>query len=202
VIGKGGHGAIPQGAIDPVLAGVHIVTALQSIVARNVAPLDSAVVSVTQFHGGDAFNVIPPVVELGGTIRSFKPEVRDLVLKRFSEIILGSAEAFGCHAEIKNVRLTPAVVNEPATVKEVQAAARKVLPDCSVDASAPITMGSEDFAFMLEKVPGCFFFVGSANAERGLNYGHHHPKFDVDEEALPRAAALMAQSAIEILKSR
>ncbi len=202
VSGKGGHGAIPQGAIDPVLAGAYIVTALQSIVARNVAPLDSAVVSVTQFHGGDAFNVIPPAVELGGTIRSFKPEVREMVLKRFFDITESIAEALGCQAEIKHTRLTPAAINEPGTVKLVQAAAKKILPDSTVDASAPITMGSEDFAFMMEKVPGCFFFVGSANAERGLNYGHHHPKFDVDEQALPQAAALMAQSAVEILNSK
>jgi amidohydrolase len=202
VSGKGGHGAIPQGAIDPVLAGAHIVTVLQSIVARNVAPLDSAVVSVTQFHGGDAFNVIPPVVELGGTIRTFKPEVRELVIKRFFEVTKGTSEALGCQVEIKHTRLTPAAINEQRTVRLVQAAAKKILPDSTVDASAPITMGSEDFAFMMEKVPGCFFFVGSANTERGLNYGHHHPKFDVDELALPQAAALMAQSAVEILNSK
>jgi amidohydrolase len=202
VTGKGGHGAIPQGAIDPVLAGAHIVTALQSIVARNVAPFDSAVISVTQFQGGDAFNVIPPSVKLVGTIRSFKPEVREMVLKRFSEITTGVAEAFGCQVEINNIRLTPPVINQSRTVKLVQSAAKKVLPDSTVDSSAPITMGSEDFAFMIEKVPGCFFFVGSANEERGLNYGHHHPKFDVDEQALPRAAALMAQAAMEILNSK
>jgi amidohydrolase len=202
ITGKGGHGAMPQGAIDPVLAGAQIVIALQSIVARNVAPLDSAVVSVTQFHGGDAFNVIPQTVELGGTIRTFKPEVRELVLKRASEIATGIAEALGSQAEFKNTRLTPAVVNDPATIKLVQKAAQKILPELTVDESAPITMGSEDFAFMMEKVPGCFVFVGSANAERGLNYGHHHPKFDVDERALSQAAALMAQSAVEILNSK
>jgi amidohydrolase len=201
VTGKGGHGAIPHGAIDPVLAGAHIVTALQSIVARNVAPLEAAVVSVTQFHGGDAFNVIPPAVELGGTIRTFKPEIRDLVLKRFVDITNNIADGLGCKADIKLIRLTPAVINDSRTVDLVTSAAKKVLPSAPIDATAPMTMGSEDFAFMLEKVPGCFFFVGSANAERGLNYGHHHPKFDVDEQALPQAAALMAQSAIEILNS-
>jgi amidohydrolase len=202
VTGKGGHGAMPQGAIDPILAGAQIVNALQSIVSRNVAPLDSAVVSVTQFHGGDAFNVIPQTVELGGTIRTFDLKVRDLVLKRVAEITSGIAEALGCQAEFRNTRLTPAVINDSATIRLVQKAARKVLPDLTLDESAPITMGSEDFAFMMEKVPGCFIFVGSANAERGLDYGHHHPKFDVDERALSQAAALMAQSAIEILNSK
>jgi amidohydrolase len=202
ITGKGGHGAMPQGAIDPILAGAQIVNALQSIVSRNVAPLDSAVVSVTQFHGGDAFNVIPQTVELGGTIRTFDLKVRDLVLKRVAEITSGIAEALGCQAEFRNMRLTPPVINDSTTIKLVQKAAGKVLPDLTLDESAPITMGSEDFAFMMEKVPGCFIFVGSANAERGLDYGHHHPKFDVDERALSQAAALMAQSAIEILNSK
>jgi amidohydrolase len=202
VTGKGGHGAMPHGAIDPIFAGAQIITTLQSIVSRNVAPLDSAVVSVTQFHGGDAFNVIPQIVELGGTIRSFKPEVRDLVLERADKITTGIAEALGCQAEFKNTRLTPAVINDSSTIKLIQAAANQVLPELDVDESAPITMGSEDFAYMMEKVPGCFVFVGSANADRGLNYSHHHPKFDVDERSLPQAAALMAQSAIEILNSK
>lgn len=201
ITGKGGHGAVPHSAIDPVLAGAHIVTALQSVVSRNVAPLDSAVVSVTQFHGGDAFNVIPHTVELGGTIRTFKPEIRETVLKRVEEIVKRTAEAFSSVAEFKNTRLTPSVINDPDTIENVQAAAKKALPDLTIDGTAPITMGSEDFGFMMEKVAGCFIFVGSANAEKGLNYGHHHPKFDVDEQALAHAAALMAQSAVEILNS-
>ena len=202
ITGKGGHGAMPHGAIDPVLAGAQMVTALQSIVARNVPPLESAVLSVTQFHGGDAFNVIPQTVELGGTIRTFKPEVRETVIKRAEEIATKIAEAMGCKAEFKNTRLTPAVINDGKTIKLIQTAASKVLPDLDVDTSAPTTMGSEDFAFIMEKVPGCFVFIGSANSEKGLDYGHHHPKFDVDEQALINAAAFMAQSAVEILNSK
>jgi amidohydrolase len=202
ITGKGGHGAMPQTTIDPVLAGAHMVAALQSVVSRNIAPLDSAVVSVTQFHGGDAFNVVPQTVELDGTIRTFKLEVRDTVLKRVEEIVLKTADAFGCQAEFKNTRLTPAVINDSRTIKIVQSAAQKALPDLTVDSSAPITMGSEDFAYMMEKVPGCFVFVGSANSEKGLNYSHHHPKFDVDEKALSYAAALMAQTAVDILKTK
>jgi amidohydrolase len=156
---------------------------------------------VTQFHGGDAFNVIPQTVELGGTIRTFKLEIRDKVLKRVEEIVNKTAEAFGCVAKFNNTRLTPAVINDPGTIRIVQSAAQKALPELIMDSSAPITMGSEDFAYMLEKVPGCFVFVGSANAERGLNYSHHHPKFDVDEKALSYAAALMAQSAVDILNT-
>ena len=202
ITGKGGHGAMPHGAVDPVLAGAQIVTALQSIVSRNVPPLEAAVVSVTQFHGGDAFNVIPQTVELGGTIRTFNPEVREMVIRRSEEIATKIAEAMGCKAEFTNTRLTPAVINDGKTIKLIQTAASKVLPDLDVDTSAPTTMGSEDFAFIMEKVPGCFVFIGSANTEKGLDYGHHHPKFDVDEQALIYAAALMAQSAVEILNSK
>jgi amidohydrolase len=199
VTGKGGHGAIPNLAVDPVIAGAQIVTALQSIVSRNVPPLKSAVVSVTEFHGGDAFNVIPQTVTLEGTIRTFELEVRDIVLKRFDEIVDGVVESMGCKAEIELVRMTPSLINQPEIAAYAQAAAKKVLPDHFLD-TANMTMGSEDFAFFMEKIPGCFFFVGSANAEKNLNYPHHHPKFDVDETALPHAAALMAQAAVEALK--
>jgi amidohydrolase len=202
IIGKGGHGAVPHASVDPVLAGAQVVTALQGIVARNVPPLDAAVVSVTTFNGGEAFNVIPPSVVLSGTIRTFKSDIRSLVLKRFFEIVNGVATAMGCTAEVEHVRLTPAVINQPKIIHIVQESARSILPDHAVDAEAPITMGSEDFAFFMEKRPGCFFFVGSANHEKGLDFGHHHPKFDFDEAALPHAAALMAQAAVDILKAK
>ncbi len=182
------------------MAAAQIVTALQSIVARNVAPLDTAVVSVTSIHAGTAFNVIPQEVMLEGTIRSFDLRVRERVLKRFQEIIHGVGEAMGCRVEIHVERVTPAVVNHAGAAERVQVAAAQVLPESELDTGSHTTMGAEDMAFMLEKVPGCFFFVGSANHERNLDYGHHHPKFDFDEAALPRAAALMAASAAEFLK--
>ena len=200
IIGKGGHGAVPHAAIDPVVAAAQVITALQSIVARNVAPLETAVVSVTSIHGGTAFNVIPPEVVLEGTIRTFELSVREKVLKRFDEIIRGVAGAMDCQVEMDVQRVTPAVINNEQAALRVQAAARRVLPQSELDTANYITMGAEDMAFMLERVPGCFFFVGSANHEKGLDYGHHHPKFDVDEDALPRAAALMAAAAMEFLK--
>ncbi len=200
VSGKGGHGAIPQLAVDPILAGAQIVSALQSVVARNVAPLKAAVVSVTTFHGGEAFNVIPPHVDLTGTIRTFDLEVRELVLRRFDEIVNGVAEGLGCQAKIEHIRMTPALINDAKTAQVALNVARRIFPKSEITTSGPITMGGEDFAFMMEKVPGLFIFVGSANAEKGLNYGHHHPKFDFDEAALPRAAALMAATALELLQ--
>jgi len=119
-----------------------------------------------------------------GTIRTFEPEVRAQVVKRFEETVHGVATAMGCRATIDLERLTPATVNQPETARTVQAIARQLFPGEDIHSANYITMGSEDFAFLLEKVPGCFFFVGSANPEKGLDAGHHHPKFDFDEVAL------------------
>ena len=202
VTGRGGHGAIPHQTADPVLAAGHIVTALQSITSRNVAPLQAAVVSVTMIHGGATFNVIPPRVELEGTIRTFEPVVRETVLRRFNEIVNGVAAAMGCTAEVHVRRLTPAMVNADEIAERVQGVARELLPEADLVTSPNLTMGAEDMAFMLEQVPGCYFFVGSADSARGLDYGHHHPRFDFDEAALPRAAALMAGSVEGFLKGR
>jgi amidohydrolase len=200
VRGKGGHGAIPHQTNDPVLAAAQIVNALQSITSRNVAPLQAAVVSVTMIHGGETFNVIPPEVKMEGTIRTFELSVREMVLRRFDEIVHGVAEAMGCTAEANVKRLNPAVVNANDITLRVQEAVRQTLPQADLDTSGHLTMGAEDMAFTLEKVPGCYFFVGSANSAEGLNHGHHHPKFDFDEAALPRAAAIMASLLADILQ--
>jgi amidohydrolase len=198
--GKGGHGAAPHLAVDPILAAAQIVTGLQGIVARNIAPLQTAVVSVCTFHAGEAFNVIPPSVELTGTIRTFEPTVRTRVLERFERTVNSISEGMGCETEIKISLLTPATINAPEITARVREVACKLFPQDVIDSSNHITMGSEDFAFILEKVPGCFFFIGSANPEKGLDAGHHHPKFDFDEKALPHGAALMAATIIDYLK--
>ena len=200
VRGKGGHGAVPHLAVDPILAAAQVVSALQGIVARNIAPLQTAVVSVCTIHGGETFNVIPPTVEMTGTIRTFEPAVRTRVLERFEKTVHSIAEGMGCQAEIDLHILTPATINQPETAARVQAVARRLFPEADVDTANYITMGSEDFAFVLEKVPGCFFFIGSANPEKGLDAGHHHPRFDIDEAALPRGAALMAATITDLLK--
>jgi metal-dependent amidase/aminoacylase/carboxypeptidase family protein len=144
--------------------------------------------------------VIPPSVEMTGTIRTYEPEVRTLVIDRFEKIVHSVADAMSCQAEINIQRLTPATINQVEHAVRVASVARELFPDADVDQANYITMGSEDFAYILEKVPGCFFFVGSANPEKGLSASHHHPKFDIDETALPRAAALMAGAIMEYLK--
>lgn len=200
IIGRGGHGAIPNLTVDPVVCAAQIITASQTIVSRNVAPLETAVVSFTIVNGGTAFNVIPQEVMLEGTIRTFDPRVRQTVLRRFEEIIEGVASAMGCQVEMNVKQLTPALINAEQVTSKVQETARRVLPHADHDASPYLTMGAEDMAFMQEKVAGCYFFIGSANRERHLDYGHHHPKFDFDEEALVNGAALMAAAAADILR--
>ena len=199
ITGKGGHGAAPHTTIDPVLAAAQVVNALQSIVARNVAPLQSAVISVTMIHSGDAFNIIPQTVEMQGTIRTFDPQVRSRVLERFNQVVNNVTQAFECTAEIELRSITPAVVNDPEITRRV----RQVAETLQIGSDMPLTfstMGSEDMAFMMQGIPSCYFFVGSSNPGKGLNYSHHHPKFDIDEASLPRAVALMTGAAIDFLK--
>jgi len=198
IVGKGGHGAAPHQTVDPIFATSQVIAALQSIVSRNVPPLDSAVVSVCSIQGGTAFNIVPPDVMLTGTIRTFKKEIRANVLQRFEEIVTGVAESLGCRAEIELVPVTPAVDNDPDLTAQIQAIARRLFPGCRIK-SNEITMGSEDMAFMMDDIPGCFVFVGSANPRLQLDAKHHHPKFDFDEAALPKAAALVATTAAELL---
>ncbi len=197
--GRGGHGAAPHLTIDPVLAAAQVISALQSIVSRNTAPLQSAVVSVTAVRAGEAFNVIPSEAVLQGTIRSFDPQVREVVLQRFREIVSGVALALGCQADIDLQGITPAVINDPQIAARVQSVAEAQFPGDLIQTDFS-TMGSEDMAFIMKEIPGCYYFVGSANAEKGLNFAHHHPRFDFDERVLPRAASLMASAAAEFMK--
>ena len=201
ITGKGGHGAIPQQTVDPIIAAAQIINALQTIVSRNVAPLETAVVSVTTVNAGTAFNVIPQTAELTGTIRTFDNGVRETVVKRFEQIARGVGEGLGCHVDVNIQRMTPALVNDESLAFKVQESARRVLAESDLDTSGYTTMGAEDMAFMQQKVPGCYFFVGSNDKARHLDYGHHHPKFDFNEEALIRASALMASAAMDILKA-
>lgn len=199
ITGKGGHGALPHHAVDPIFAAGQIITALQSIVSRNVDPVETAVVSATNVHGGSAHNIIPPYVDLQGTIRTFKPEIREVVLGRFQEIVEGTAQALGCETDIAIEDVTLAVDNDPDVTQQVHAVAQRMFPDAPLITQFQ-TMGSEDMSFMMDDIPGCYFLIGSANVEKGLDAKHHHPKFDFDEAALPRASALMAAAAVEVLK--
>ncbi len=198
--GKGGHGAMPHETIDPVVAAAQIISAAQTISSRNTDPQKACVISFCSIHAGEAFNVIPQMLEMKGTVRTFEPEVEKMAYRRLEEIVRGVGAALGCQVETKISNLTPALINDPQVAEAVKRAARLVLPDHNLDEKGFFTMGAEDYAFYQQKIPGAYFFVGSTNAEKGLVYGHHHPKFDFDEGAMPRAAALMAASAVELLK--
>ena len=196
--GKGGHAASPYLGKDPVLAAAHIITALQSIPARNVSALDSAIISVTAVKGGEAFNVIPDSVTLVGTIRSFKKEVRDLVMTRFDQIVNGIAQALDCPATIKHEALTSVVSNDPGLSKRVRDLAVQI-PGVEHIVDDERGMGSDDASFMMDNLPSCYFMVGSANSGKGLDFPHHHPRFDFDERAMLIGATLMAEAAAQFV---
>jgi len=197
--GKGGHGAMPETTHDPVVAAAQIVLAIQTIVSRNLSPMDTAVISVTQINAGTTNNVIPSEAVLHGTIRTFESHVRGRVIKRLEEVVIQVSAAMGCQAEIAVKLLTPPLRNHPEVAVVVRQVTEQLFPKFIFDEHYR-SMGSEDMAFFLDQTPGCLFFVGSANSEKGFVFSHHHPKFDFDETVLPIAAALMAATAIRLTK--
>lgn len=191
VTGKGGHAAIPDATVDPIVATSAIVMALQTTVSRVTSPLDSVVLSIGSFQAGTAHNVIPSTAKLMGTLRTFRPEVREKVIATMERIIHQVAAGYGCTATLAVFDSTPAVDNDPAMADLMRKAAAALgLP---VVESAP-TMGGEDFSEFQQKAPGCFVWVGT-----GCQENWHHPKFVVDEEMIHRGAALFAQAAVEAL---
>jgi amidohydrolase len=197
VHGKGGHGAAPHRSIDPILAAAHILAALQSIVSRNVDPQESVVVTVGQMSAGTTFNVIPEVAVLKGTVRSYNDDVHRLAYRRILEMVQNMAAAFRCTAAMETIAIVPAVVNAPEPTSVLKFAANQVVGSENVVGGR--TMGAEDMGYLLEEIPGCYFFVGSRNDSAGLNYPHHHPSFDFDERAMINGVATMAQAASHYL---
>jgi amidohydrolase len=197
--GRGGHGGQPQRAADPVVAAGHVIVALQTVVAREVSPLQSAVVTLGSIHGGQAFNVIPDEVTLTGTVRTFDAELRRSMPERIGRVAAGVAAALRCEAEVEVRPGNPAVVNDSAVAALARRAALRVVGDAAVVEPQP-TMGGEDMAVYFQRVPGCFVFVGSANPARGLDQPHHSPRFDFDEEALAIGCQFLVEAAEEALK--
>lgn len=198
ITGKGGHAASPDISIDPIVCAAQVITALQTIVSRNVPPLEQGVITVTYMRAGDAFNVIPQKAELWGTIRTYKLEVRDLIERRMHEVCEGVAQALGCKADVEIEHHTLPVVNHPEVAERVRSVFSRYTREDQFDRSER-TMGSEDVGLFMEDIPGMYFFVGSGNSERGLDYGHHHPRFDFDEDVLPLGVALMSAAVAEYL---
>ncbi|MEM1344235.1 MAG: amidohydrolase, partial [Pseudomonadota bacterium] len=189
VTGVGGHAARPHACVDTTLIAAQILTALQSIAARNVDPIESAVVSVTTFHTeGDAFNVIPQTVHLKGTVRTLKQEVRDLVEARMAALVEGVAGAFGATARLDYQRNYPVNANHPDETVLAGDVAALVAGEAGIERATPPVMGGEDFAFMLEARPGAFIFLG-----QGDTAGVHHPEYDFNDEIIPVGCSYWAK---------
>jgi hippurate hydrolase len=197
ITGRGAHGAMPHNGVDPILVASHIVTALQSVVARNLNPLEAGVITVAHFTGGHTFNVIPESVKLQGTARWFLPEVGDLLETRFKEIVTGIASAMGARAECSFTRAYPATVNEAESTELAARAARAVVGDARTRPLPQPTMGGEDFSFMLQKKPGAYLFLGGGTGAEDAMV--HHPLYDFNDEILPVGASWFATLAEQLM---
>ena len=185
--GRGGHAAMPHLGRDPMPFAAHVINALQTIVARNIHPLEAGVVSVTQVHGGDTWNVIPQEVVLRGTVRSFRPDIQDLIERRIGEIVTGLASTFDMTATLRYERRYPATINTKEETQHAHAAATSVVGAGNVDTNPTPSMGSEDFAFMLQAKPGCYIWLGGGRGPGTPNL--HNPYYDFNDEALAIGAS-------------
>lgn len=183
ITGKGGHGAYPHLAKDPILAAGYLITQVHSIVSRSLDPLDSGVISVCQVNGGTAFNIIPDQVELSGTIRSLTPQVQKELHSRLEQVCRGVAQSFGLQCRLYLDSNSPALINDPRLARFVAEIASQTVGKENVEFMKPV-MGGEDFSFFLEKVPGCYFRLGCGNRAKGIIQPLHNSRFDIDEDAL------------------
>ena len=193
IFGKGGHGAIPHQTVDSLVVAAQIVSALQTIVSRNINPLDSAVVTVGELHAGTAVNVIADTAKMGGTVRYFNPDLAGFFKERIEKIIAGICQSHGANYDLDYIHLYPPVINDADIAALVRSVAQEVIEIPIGVFSECQTMGGEDMSFFLQEVPGCYFFLGSANAEKKLDYPHHHPRFDFDETALPMGVEIFVR---------
>jgi amidohydrolase len=193
VTGRGAHGARPEAGIDPVLVAAHIATALQSIVARNVKPTDTAVLSVTQIHGGDAYNVIPQTAVMRGTARAFSNETLTLLERNMARIASGVASGFGAAAVLDFRRGFAPVVNDAAEAGFIADAAAELVGEANVNRNGSLVMASEDFSFMLERRPGAYIQIGNGDGEGACEV--HNPAYDFNDAILPLGSTLFARLA-------
>jgi hippurate hydrolase len=197
ITGRGGHAAMPHLAIDPVVAAAQVVNSLQTIASRNTHPLESAVVSVTQIHGGDTWNVIPETVVLRGTTRSFKPEVRDRMEPSIRRIAEGACRSCGTEMELRYERRYPPTLNAAAQTEIAAAAATAIVGEGNVQRELLPSMGAEDFAFFLEQKPGAYIWIGNGTAEKGGML--HSPHYDFNDAILPLGASYWVRLAESVL---
>ncbi len=201
VHGKGGHAAMPEGAIDPIVVAAQIVTVLQTLISRETSPFSPAVITIGRIVAGTAFNIIPEIATLEGTMRAYSDAHRQKLLKRISEVAQGVASAMGATCEVDFFDGCPPCVNDSNMTEVVHSAAVATVGASAVDSGEEVmTAGSDDMGFFLKDVPGCYFIVGARNPAKGANYPHHHPHFNVDEEAMPIAAEVLVRTTLDYLK--
>jgi len=198
--GKGGHAARPQSAIDPVVVASQIVLALQTLVSRETDPMEAAVVSTTAIQAGDAFNVIPDTAELRGTVRTLSQDVREHMAKRLPEVVEGVAKALGAEAKVDYILGYPSLQNDEEMANITREAAIEAVGEENV-IEGELGMGGEDFSYFSLERPSCFFRCGTRNEERGIVWGHHHPRFDTEEEGFVNGMATMANAAMKYLNA-
>lgn len=198
VRGSGGHGGVPDLTRDPITGAGAIIMNLQSIVSRNISPIDSAVISLGTIQGGTANNVIPDAVKVTGTVRSFRPEVRQKLSERIHEVIRSTASAYGLETDIEYIFHLPAVNNPPELTESARLAVTESLGEEYVFDPIPST-GGEDFALFMEKVPGFFFWLGVRNEEKGITNFWHSPQFDADDRSILVGSTAMANMAIRAI---
>lgn len=199
VRGRGGHGAMPHLAVDPIVVAAEIITALQTLVAREVSPFHPAVVTFGAIHGGGAFNVIADSVELRGTLRAYAPEDRELLRRRIGEVARGVAEALRAEVEYEIRGGCPACVNDAAMAELTRRAAIATVGEERVPGGDQRQAASDDMAYFLEAAPGCYFFVGASDTARGIDAPHHSARFDIAEDALPIGLEILARATLDYL---
>jgi amidohydrolase len=195
--GQGSHGAMPHQGVDSIVVAAQVVSALQSITSRNTDPIDALVVSVTQIHGGDAYNIIPDEVILRGTVRSFREEVRDMVEPTMKRIADGVCAAYGATAELHYEKRYPATVNSVEETELAAEAATEIVGSEAINRSPVPSMGSEDFAYMLREKPGSYVWVGNGAGEGGCML--HNPGYDFNDDIIPIGASYWATLVEQVL---
>jgi amidohydrolase len=194
----GGHGAMPHQTVDPITVSAQVIQALQTLVSRETSPFDSTVVSICSVHGGSAFNIIPPEVRLLGTVRTFDEELQARLKRRIEELVAGITQGAGASYAFRYDAPCPPVINDADLAEFIRGVAIDDLGEAQVVTPLPTT-GGDDMSYFLKEVPGVYFFVGGANAERGLNFPHHNARFDFDEVAVTITARVLARAAQEYL---
>lgn len=200
VRGRGGHGAMPHLAVDPVVVAAQIIVALQTLVAREVSPFHPAVVTFGSIHGGSAFNVIADAVELRGTLRAYDEADREHLRRRIGEVARGVAEGMRAEIEYEIRGGCPACVNDQAMAQRVRDAAVAVVGEVGVPGGDQRQAASDDMAYFLEAAPGCYFFVGAGDPARGIDAPHHSPRFDIAEESLAIGVETLARATLDYLR--